>query len=140
MRYVRALVESRPYLSRVPDQSLVAGTLEGSDHIVATRGDGYAWIYSPQGRKFTVNLEKISGARVKAWWFNPRTGAVSDAGEFDNKGTREFTCPAEGFGSDWVLGLDDASRNFPKPQVTARTSAARPSTTGRTPRKSGRGN
>jgi hypothetical protein len=127
-------------LSRVPDQTLVANALEGSDHIVATRGDGYAWIYSPQGRKFTVNMEKVSGARVKAWWFNPRTGAVADAGEFENKGAREFTCPAEGFGSDWVLGLDDASRSFPMPRVTARTSAPGPSTTGRTPKKSGRGN
>jgi hypothetical protein len=140
MRYVRALVESRPYLSRVPDPTLVANALEGSDHIVATRGDGYAWIYSPQGRKFTVNLEKVGGARLKAWWFNPRTGAVTDAGEFDGKGAREFTCPAEGFGSDWVLGLDDASRNFPVPRVTGRTSAPAPSTTGRTPKKSGRGN
>lgn len=117
MRHVRTLIESRPFLSRVPDQSLVANALEGNDHIVATRGDGYAWIYSPQGRKFTVNLEKLSGAKTKAWWFNPRTGTVTDAGEYDNKGAREFTCPAEGFGADWVLGLDDASRNFPAPKA-----------------------
>ena len=32
--------------------------------------------------------------------------------------------------------LDDASRNFPKPQAIARTSEPGPSTTGRTPRKS----
>ena len=49
MQYVRALVESRPYLSRVPDQSLVANALEGADHIVATRGDGYAFVYSAAG-------------------------------------------------------------------------------------------
>ena len=56
-----ALWSSRgPYLSRVPDQSLVANTLEGADHIVATRGDGYAFIYSAQGRKFTVQMGKIS--------------------------------------------------------------------------------
>jgi len=140
MRYVRALVESRPYLSRVPDESLVINALEGSDHLVATRGDGYAWIYSPQGRKFTVNMDRLPGSRVKAWWYNPRNGAVIDAGEFDSKGTHEFTCPSEGFGSDWVLGLDDAGRAFPKPQAIARTSATALSTTGRTPKKSGRGN
>jgi hypothetical protein len=123
MRYVRALIESRPYLSRVPDHSLVANALDGNDHIVATRGDGYAWIYSPQGRKFTVHLEKLSGTKTKAWWFNPRTGTVADAGEFDNKGAREFTCPAEGFGADWVLGLDDASRGFAAPRVATRVTA-----------------
>lgn len=136
MRYVRALVESRPYLSRVPDQTLVANALAGADHIVATRGDGYAWIYSPQGRRFTVNMDKLPFAHVKTWWYNPRNGALTDAGDFENKGTREFTCPAEGFGADWVLGLDDASRNFPKPRFTARTAAAAPSTTGRTPKRS----
>lgn len=115
MQYVRALIESRPYLSRVPDQSLIADALNGADRIAATRGDGYALIYSAQGRKFTVNLGKISGNRLKASWYNPRTGAFTAIDTFDNTGTREFQCPAEGFGSDWVLVLDDAAKNFPVP-------------------------
>jgi hypothetical protein len=138
MRYLRALVESRPYLSRVPDQTLVENALEGADHISATRGDGYAWIYSAQGRKFTVNLNKLPGTRVKAWWYNPRNGASEDAGEFDTRGGREFTCPSEGFGSDWILAFDDAARGFRKP-ATSRTSAPARPTTGRTPKKSARG-
>jgi hypothetical protein len=119
MQYVRALVESRPYLSRIPDQSLVTDALGGADHIVATRGDGYAFIYSPQGRKFTVEMTKLA-PRVKAWWYNPRTGTSASAGEFDNAAPRQFTCPAEGFGADWVLVLDDASRNFPPPGQAAK--------------------
>jgi hypothetical protein len=115
MRYVRALIESRPYFSRVPDQSLVENPLDGNDRIVATRGAGYAFIYSAQGRKFAVLLSKLGAAKLKAWWYNPRTGAAEDAGTFDGAGTREFTCPAEGFGSDWVLVLDDAAKNFGRP-------------------------
>ena len=115
MQYVRYLIESRPYLSRVPDQSLVQDTLTGNDKIVATRGDGYALIYSAQGRKFTVNLSKISGDKLKAWWYNPRTGTSEEIETIDNRGTREYTCPSEGFGSDWVLVLDDASKNFGRP-------------------------
>ena len=115
MQHVRYLIESRPYLSRVPDQSLVQDTLNGNDKIVATRGDGYPLIYSAQGRKFTVSLGKISGHKLKAWWFNPRTGTSEDIGTIDNRGTREFTCPSEGFGSDWVLVLDDASKRFSRP-------------------------
>src|SRR4051794_11752038 len=132
MQYVRALVESRPYLSRVPGQSLVANALEGADHIVATRGDGYAFVYSAQGRKFTVHMEKLGAPKVKAWWYNPRNGSSSDAGTFDTAAAHEFACPSEGFGSDWVLVLDDAARSFPAPGLTSRTSAARPSPTGRT--------
>ena len=115
MQYVRALLESRPYLTRVPDQSTVVDPLDGADHIAATRGDGYLLVYSAQGRKFTVRMGRISGAAVKASWYNPRTGTSEAAGSFDNTGEREFVPPSEGFGSDWVLVLDDAAMNFPSP-------------------------
>jgi hypothetical protein len=115
MQYVRALFESRPYLSRVPDQSIVVNELEGAGHISATRGDGYLFVYSAQGRKFAVRPRKIPGDRLKGWWYNPRSGAAQAIGEFDNREEREFTPPSEGFGSDWVLVLDDASKAFPAP-------------------------
>jgi hypothetical protein len=115
MQHVRALIESRPVLSRVPDASLVPDALEGADHIAATRGDGYAFIYSPQGRRFTVALGKISGERLEARWYNPRTGTALPPVAVENKGAREFTPPSEGFGSDWVLVLDDADRKFGPP-------------------------
>jgi hypothetical protein len=115
MQYVRALIESRPYFSRVPDLSIVVNPLDGADRIAATRGDGYLFVYSAQGRSFTVNMGKISGERVKAWWYNPRTGTSREEGLLENTGTRDFACPSEGFGSDWVLVLDDASKPFPAP-------------------------
>jgi hypothetical protein len=72
-------------------------------------------VYSPSGRPFKVRLDKISGAKVRTWWFNPRNGEATAAGEFANTGEREFTPPASGKGNDWVLVLDDAARNFPPP-------------------------
>jgi hypothetical protein len=115
MQYARKLLESRPSLSRVPDQTLIADALEGADHIAATRGDGYAFIYSAQGRAFTLNLGKISGNRVKCSWFNPRSGDSFPAAEFDNSGAQLVTPPSQGFGSDWVLVVDDASKKFTAP-------------------------
>jgi len=115
MRFVRTLIESRPVLSRVPDQSLVVDSLQGADRIAATRGEDYAFIYDAQGRPFTLNLGKISGARVKCWWYNPRSGDSLEAGEFENTGTHAFKAPSEGFGSDWVLIVDDASKGFKAP-------------------------
>jgi hypothetical protein len=115
MRHVRALLESRPYLSRVPDPSLVENALEGADHIVATRGEGYAFVYSPQGRRFTARLDRVGATKLKGWWYNPRTGASVEIGRFAGTGAREFICPAEGFGADWVLVLDDVARSFPAP-------------------------
>jgi hypothetical protein len=118
MQHLRALVESRPYLSRVPDQSLIVDDLEGSQRIQATRGEGFLFVYSGEGRPFRVNLGKISGTRLVANWFNPRNGHVFPAetdGTLENVGMREFTPPSVGFGSDWVLVLDDEARKFSMP-------------------------
>jgi len=120
MQYVRALIESRPMLSRVPDQSVVVDELEGADHIAATRGEGYLFVYTAQGRRFTVNMGKISGAEVKGYWYNPRTGTPAVIDTFENAGTREFVPPAEGFGADWVLVLDDAAKKFAAPGLAMR--------------------
>jgi hypothetical protein len=95
MQHLRALIESRPFLSRVPDQTIVADELSGADHIVATRGDGYLFVYSAQGRRFTVNMGKISGS---AWRHRGTTrdpGTRSTLGTFENRGTREFVPPSE---------------------------------------------
>lgn len=113
MRHVRALMESRPFLSRVPDPGLVAGDAgKGADHVRATRGDGYAFVYVPTGKPLTVALGRISGDSVAAWWFDPREGTHLPVGTFVNSGTRDFTPPSSGRGHDWVLVLDDASRRL----------------------------
>ena len=119
MQYLRALVESRPFFSRLPDNSTVGDVLNGPDRLAATRGDGYAFIYSGQGRRFTVDVGKMGASRLKAWWYNPRTGDSTDMGSFESSaGSHEFVCPSEGFGSDWVLVLDDVSRSWPAPGKT----------------------
>jgi len=118
LRHLRALMESRPFLTRIPDQSLIAGdTGEGVHHVQATRdaSGSYAMLYVPEaGRKVTVNTSKLSGKRLKAWWYDPRTGtAQAQKGEFPVGGKLEFTSPKEG--PDWVLVLDDAARRFGPP-------------------------
>lgn len=118
MRHLKALVESRPFLSRVPDPSLVRQPLAGADHIAATRGDGYVFVYSAQGRP--IELNPLPFARARAWWYNPRSGAAQPAGEHDTSKPLTMRCPSEGFGSDWVLVLDDAARNFPPPGAPPR--------------------
>jgi hypothetical protein len=118
MGYARRLLESRPFLSRIPDPSVLASDHgRGGDHIEATRdADGsYAFVYSPTGKPFTVDLEKLSGATLRARWFNPRTGEAIEAGTVPRKGTRAFTPPTQGKGNDWVFVLDDAARGFGPP-------------------------
>ena len=57
----------------------------------------------------------FSGAKVRAWWLNPRDGSAKLIGEFPNTGEREFLSPDKGEHLDWVLVLDDAAKGFPAP-------------------------
>jgi len=126
MQYVRALMESRPMLSRVPDQALVSPERAGGEHISATRGDGYLFVYSGHGLPFTVKMGAISGTKVRATWYDPRTGKCTPLAEYDNTGTREFTPPSQGRGNDWVLVLDDVAKKFPDPGTPATPKKAAP--------------
>jgi hypothetical protein len=128
-RHARALLESRPFLKRIPDNAVVVPAENrgevpgvGAKLIVATRSsDGaYAMVYVPASRRFSVDLDTLSGTQVQAWWFNPRNGTATDAGRFPREGTLAFTPPDAGETVDWVLVLDDVDRRFPPPG-TART-------------------
>jgi hypothetical protein len=124
MQHGRALIESRPFLTRIPDDSIlvtdrVPTSVPGAGRyrFVATRDtDGtYAMVYAPVGRSFKVRMDAIKGAKVKAWWFNPRDGKAKAIDTFANSGEREFTPPDRGEMIDWVLVLDDAAKNYPAP-------------------------
>lgn len=113
MRYVRKLMTARPLLDRIPDQSLIVeNNLSAPERIQATRGKDYAFIYSTVGKPFTVNPGKISGKTITATWYDPRTGKTQSAGTFNNQQPQQFTPPSKGYGHDWVLVLDDASRRY----------------------------
>lgn len=118
MRHARALIGSRPFLVRVPDQSLlVSDPGAGADHARATRGadGGYAFVYLPTGRAVTVDLGALAGPTIAAWWFDPRTGVAEPLGERAGGGPVTFHPPTSGAGRDWVLVLDDAGRGFAAP-------------------------
>jgi hypothetical protein len=136
LQYLRALIESRPMLTRIPDQwMIVSDPGSTTDRIQATRAsDGsYAFVYIATGRPVRVRLrdkifDTMSGKAYKAWWYDPRTGTATLIGQFPrtdagdresdvHRGdiSREFTPPSSGPGNDWVLVLDDAEKNFPPP-------------------------
>ena len=124
MIHGRRLMESRPMLSRIPDDDLIASSPvlpfvpgAGLYRFAATRdSEGrYAMVYAPVGRAFAVRMGKLAGPVVKAWWFDPRTGAATPAGEFPNEGEREFIPPAPGEVLDWVLVLDQAAQGYGAP-------------------------
>jgi hypothetical protein len=112
MKYVRDLFKSRPFLTQVPDLSLlVSDAGSGNERLGALRGDGYAMVYTPNGRSFGVHLDRLGGKQVRASWYDPRTGKSSPAGTYPASGERTFDPPGEpGLGHDWVLVLQSSRR------------------------------
>lgn len=145
LKYLKWLLSrtGRPYLTRIPDQSLITSTNTSGDDVTdyhrATRdsSDGttsgsctYAMIYLGEGGTVNINLTKFqTGSDVRAWWFNPRTGAATldtnaTDGIYDRtQASQLFTAPASGVNNDYVLVLDsiDSDYNDPSFPVNALT-------------------
>lgn len=124
--YLRRLMESRPYFTRIPAPDFiipaeVASAVPGGNgryRMTATMDaeGSYAMVYVPCGRTFSVRADMLKAKKIVAWWFCPRTGRAKRAGVFDNDGRPlTFVPPAVGEADDAVLVLDDAARRYSVP-------------------------
>ena len=124
MIHGRRLIESRPILTRIPDDSMIVEHAAptaipgaGRLRLAGTRDldRTFAMIYAPTGRPFDVRMDAVRGDVIRAWWFNPRTGTAQILDEFPSGGTRRFHPPDPGEYLDSVLVLDDAAQGYPAP-------------------------
>lgn len=100
----------------VPDQSAIYGTnRRDSTHIrAAVASDGsFLVAFVAIGQPVNIVMNKIAGQKIKAWWYSPRDGKATEIGEFDNQGIETFVPPSSGIDNDWILVLDDLSKNYP---------------------------
>jgi hypothetical protein len=107
MIHLRCLMESRPFLTRIPDQGiLLFDGGERGEYRTATRdSEGrYAMVYLPTPQPVGVRLDWAAGSYVRAAWYNPRNGSAQAIGEFSTSKEVTFTPPVDG--PDWVLVLD----------------------------------
>lgn len=110
MVHLKNLMLSRRYFQRVPDQALIASQSDRYAYQVATRGEGYAYIYTYRGDQLSANMGLIDGKEVKASWYDPRNGETHEIGTFANEGTRSFDPPGDpSDGNDWILILDSVN-------------------------------
>lgn len=121
--HLKRLMLSRPFLTRIPDQSLLVPPVPGGVARIQATRDGqpgqddatYLMAYFPEHRRVIVNTGCIAAAKLRGWWFNPRTGEATPLGELANAMSQEFEPPTRTVGEDWVLVLDDAARAYPAP-------------------------
>ncbi|MES2647925.1 MAG: glycoside hydrolase family 140 protein [Bacteroidota bacterium] len=117
--YLKSLLLSRPMFQRIADSSIiVSGQGEKGEHIESfhTADYSYTMIYLPVGKTFAVNTRSMPDL-LKVWWFNPKDASTHEPLTIKRNDRMEFTPPTTGFENDWVLVLDDASRNFKRPGI-----------------------
>ena len=69
--------------------------------------------------KYKVSTDAIPASKLRVWWYDPRTGASFLYSEMDNTGSFEIpwgsNLNTNNSGPDWVLVIDDWSKQYPPP-------------------------
>jgi hypothetical protein len=72
-------------------------------------------VYLPIGKTITVNTSYMTFKEVTAWWYNPKESGVRKIGKLKREDQMNFTSPTTGIENDWVLVIDDATKNYKEP-------------------------
>lgn len=118
--WMRKMFEKRNWQLLEPNQTVITNeNPEGAAYKVASvsKNNDFMIVYIPYGTKTAISTSVIKGKKLAAWWFNPRDGKTIAIPVFENTGTKEFTPSSIGRGSDWILIIDDTSKNYPDPAV-----------------------
>ena len=118
MGYGKELILSRPYFTRIPDQSFILEAYDNLYRITGTRDKDrtYAFVYTERGKPVAVDLTAIGkGKTVRVWWYDVRSGRAIDLGEHNRVKSAVFDPVTHGEGNDWVLVIDDPGRKYPAP-------------------------
>jgi hypothetical protein len=121
--HLKRLMLSRPYVTRIPDQSvIVSDPPQGIERVQVTRDGRPAQddatcllAYFPRHHRVTLNTGRIAAPTLCGWWYNPRTGEATRIGAMANGKKMEFAPPTNVEGEDWVLVLDDARKKYDAP-------------------------
>jgi len=116
VRLLKQLMLSRPYLTRIPDQELVAEPQKDDEsYVIATRDQEgrYAMIYFPTGQSRVLNFSSLKQGNRQAWWYDPRTGNAYRTNDVGQSNSIRVQPPTSGPGNDWVLVVDAVA--YPAP-------------------------
>ena len=118
VKHLKNLMLSRPFLTRIPDQSMITEEqADSEDYVVATRDSegSYAMVFFPTGKPTQINFSSLNGKSLNASWYDPRTGNVCAAPDIEAAANVMIAPPTSGKWQDWVLVVDEKSRQFQQP-------------------------
>jgi hypothetical protein len=105
---MRRFLESFPWQKLQNDQSLIINeNMENETYQMAsiTSDKDLILAYIPTGTSIQIDLKRLEGEEVFAYWFNPRDGSIKEAGKFLTSEQPRFEPWSKGWGSDFVLVL-----------------------------------
>ncbi|MCW4027525.1 MAG: glycoside hydrolase family 140 protein, partial [Candidatus Bathyarchaeota archaeon] len=95
----RIFLGRKEWWNLVPDQAVSAsgGQTKGDVLNLAARHRNGEWImvYSASKTSFSINMNKIEGDEVNAFWVDPKTGDATFIDSFPNRGVKSFSTPYE---------------------------------------------
>ena len=109
MHYLKELMlSSKSYFDRVPAQEIIVDNNgDKYDYLLATKGKGFAMIYTYTGKTIKVDLSKLDFTVSRVSWFDPSYGDGPVNAVNGKKKIREFKPPpGRANGKDWVLILE----------------------------------
>ena len=103
---------SKPFYQILPDPEskiIIEGDGKYASNDFAVAGidekENFIIVYIPSGRSVKINPANIKGKKLKASWFDPRTGISTAIGNYKNGNVLAFTTPDR---QDWVLVIDSS--------------------------------
>lgn len=116
--YLRKLIESRPSLGRIPDNSIILeGQGDKEEKAIAFRDadSTYLMAYFPVAKEFQLSTDGIKSENIRVWLYNPALGKAISFGTIQNLGTFRGGVTTKGKEQDLVVIVEDASKNFKEP-------------------------
>lgn len=103
--HARRLMERFDWESRVPANEIIVSENTSYDNkVVALRGNGFAFVYFPNGEKATLDFRNVSKQdSLIAEWMNPQTGELTQAANLPREQEHSIAPPSSGRGNDWIL-------------------------------------
>jgi hypothetical protein len=123
LQHIKALLYSRPYLERVPDQTVIASKqnpdiadrMEGTrDGTIGTNNATYVMVYRSSAKPLTVDTTSIAGKRLNVWWFDPAKGQATALKKNVENDGRFAVQPGVG-NADGVVVVDNAASGYAAP-------------------------
>jgi hypothetical protein len=95
----RIFLGRKEWWNLVPDQAAFAsgGQTKGDVLNLAARHRNSEWImvYSASKTSFSINMNKVEGDEVNAFWIDPKTGDATFIDSFPSRGVKSFSTPGE---------------------------------------------